>query len=703
MTQFADRGYFLGGSPASPVAIFSPNGKQFLLRLKKGDVERNVVQYSLLLFETDEVFHSPVGKELVTMSSSSNREGIQQVRWQGNHAVVFLGEAAGETPQVFRVDLFTRRRVQLTHHATPVVSYDISKDGKVIVYEAAPSPHRVLESVPVQKKGVVITSQTVDDLLNDGQASDDPRTDRELFVQGSDKTVVKINSPDFLTEYLPLVLSPDSHYAVLAVYLSNIPSKWSEYEDKVLHRYIVDRRKPGTLSNIQQYMLVDTRKGTIKSLLDAPKAWLDEGVAWSGDSDSVILSGAYLPLKSGEASDAKVRRMQPFVVEVDISSGEIHTITDERLRILHWQPETHRLTLETGYGIANGPSQIFEKVNKQWHSSLPRSAEEVREAPLEITLEEDANTAPRIIVKDRSTGERNPLLDLNPQFAGFQFARVETVRWKATDGHEVEGGLYFPPEYLAGQRYPLVIQTHGFEPDRFWINGPWDSAFAAQPLAAEGIFVLQVGNATEPGQDREKVNTPGEGPWRMAVFEGAVDELDRRGLIDRDRVGLIGFSRTAFHVAFTLTHSKYPFRAATMADGFEAGFLNYLLARTADYVGVNGGEPVGAGLRSWLDNSPGFGLENVSTPVRLEYYGPQAFLGGWQWFALLSSIGKPVDFVWIPQGTHLLVKPWERLISQQGNVDWFRFWLCGKETCDSKSEACARWQELAASAEFKKQ
>src|SRR5580765_7258860 len=44
MTEFADRGYFLGGRPESPVAIFSPDGKQFIVRLKKGDVERNVIK-----------------------------------------------------------------------------------------------------------------------------------------------------------------------------------------------------------------------------------------------------------------------------------------------------------------------------------------------------------------------------------------------------------------------------------------------------------------------------------------------------------------------------------------------------------------------------------------------------------------------------------------------------------------------------------
>src|SRR5260370_37906833 len=80
MTEFADRGYFLGGAPESPVAIFSPDGKQFIIRLEKGDVEQNVVKYWLLLFQTNEVFRSPSGSVLVTMLSSSNREAIHQFR-----------------------------------------------------------------------------------------------------------------------------------------------------------------------------------------------------------------------------------------------------------------------------------------------------------------------------------------------------------------------------------------------------------------------------------------------------------------------------------------------------------------------------------------------------------------------------------------------------------------------------------------------
>lgn len=698
MTEFADRGYFLGGAPASPVAIFSPNGKQFLLRLKKGNVERNLVEYWLLLYQTDEVFRSPVANVLVAMSSSSNREAIQQVRWLDNENVVLLGENPGGSPQVFRVEVSTRRMVQLTHHPTAVVSYDISRDGQEIVYEAAPSPKRVLESQQIRRRGLVITSQSLDDLLHDGEARDDPRIDRELYVQTAGKAAIRTPSADFMTEYLPLVLSSDGHYAVLAVYLADVPNSWSEYEDRVLHEYIVDRRKPGTLSNVEQYMLLDVWTGKLTPLLNAPKAWLDEGIAWAADGKSVIVSGAYLALDSKEPREESERRRHPFVVEVEIPSRAIHTISGERVQISHWDGEQQRITLEPGYGADKGPSQTFGKVEGEWRHVTPSGGESAEAASVEVTIEEDRNSPPRIFAKNRNDGRKILLLDLNPQLRDLELGTVETVEWKATDGHEVRGGLYFPPRYQPGKRYPLVIQTHGYDKDRFWINGPWNSAFAAQPLAAQGMMVLQVGDSTKSGEDRKFGNTPGEGPHRMAAFEGAIDELDRRGLIDRTRVGIIGFSRTAFHVAFTLTHSKYQFRAATLADGFDGGYLGYLLWRAADYEGVNGGVPVGAGFQSWFERSPAFRIEEVSTPVRLEYYGPDSFLGGWQWFSLSSSLGKPVDFVWIPRGTHLLVKPWERLTSQQGNVDWFRFWLCGEETetCESEdSEACARWRELA--------
>jgi hypothetical protein len=67
----------------------------------------------------------------------------------------------------------------------------------------------------------------------------------------------------------------------------------------------------------------------------------------------------------------------------------------------------------------------------------------------------------------------------------------------------------------------------------------------------------------------------------------------------------------------------------------------------------------------------------------------------WEWFAALQLQRKPVDYIFLPEAAHLVVKPWERIIAQQGLVDWFRFWLKDeKDPGPAKADQYERWREL---------
>jgi hypothetical protein len=67
----------------------------------------------------------------------------------------------------------------------------------------------------------------------------------------------------------------------------------------------------------------------------------------------------------------------------------------------------------------------------------------------------------------------------------------------------------------------------------------------------------------------------------------------------------------------------------------------------------------------------------------------------WETFATLKEMGKPVDFIYLPDAPHMIVKPWEQKLAQQGLVDWFSFWLSGEESGDkSKEDQYSRWREL---------
>src|SRR5258708_6298178 len=133
MTTLADPTYLLTWSSKGRVAQFSPDGKQFVVVLRRGNLEQNTNQYSMLFYRTAEVFNSPKPQVLVTMASSSNRPGITNVKWiDGAQSITFLGEGIDQFPKVYRLNLHIQKRVELTHHSTAVLNYDVSPDGKVV-------------------------------------------------------------------------------------------------------------------------------------------------------------------------------------------------------------------------------------------------------------------------------------------------------------------------------------------------------------------------------------------------------------------------------------------------------------------------------------------------------------------------------------------------------------------------------------------
>jgi hypothetical protein len=697
MTRLSDQRYFLGDSSEGRVAQFSPDGKWFTIVLERGDIEHNSTLYSLLLFETDRAFDSPDPIVLITLASFSNHPAIKDPKWLAdNETLVFLCEQDEESPQVCALNRRTRQIQKRTQHETPVLSFDVSRDGKVIVFLAEAPPRSDRDQA--KSKAMVVTTETPDAL---------PRADctcRHVDLTEANRVYLKVgNTPenrvsfaDFVFSYQSISLSPDGQYAVMPAAVTDVPEEWRGYKDRLVQEYVREKRSPGRYSFLGRYLLLDTTTGKIQPLINAPLASPTQGFAWAEDSRSVVVSGTFLPLGSEDPKERRVREEKSFVVEVDAGSGNLTKITDRKLQLTRWLYRADQILLQQPFGVA-APPVAFRKKSGQWKEVAAASSDMQNDAPVAVTLDEDLNTPPDLYVSEGTNHRQKLLLALNPQFANVEFGSAESVSWKATDGHEVSGILYLPPHYQPGAKYPLVIQTHGLNIRRFEIDGPWHSAFAARMLAGRNIVVLQPGHAKDPSDDLKVFNSPEEAPREMAAYEGAIDYLYGRGLIDRGRVGIIGFSRTVWKVEFALTHSKYSFAAATLADGFDAGYWQYLLYPGADtdFARVNGGPPFGRSFSEWLSRSPSFHLDQVQAAVRIEAYGFYSALGSWEWFSGLTHLEKPVELVYLPGAPHLLVRPWDRLASQQGNVDWFCFWLKREEDPDpAKSKQYERWRAM---------
>src|SRR5712692_9923264 len=155
----------IAGSPARPIAQFAPNGKKFVLVVTKGNIKRNSNEYSLLLWSTSDLSDSAAPKTILTMSSTSNRPGIQELTWMDdNDTVAFLGENPGELQQLYTFNIKTRLLRRITDQPTNVIAYSMTPKGDTIAY-VAEEPVVSIFNARAQRQGVRVSRQYLRELL----------------------------------------------------------------------------------------------------------------------------------------------------------------------------------------------------------------------------------------------------------------------------------------------------------------------------------------------------------------------------------------------------------------------------------------------------------------------------------------------------------------------------------------------------------
>jgi len=75
--------------------------------------------------------------------------------------------------------------------------------------------------------------------------------------------------------------------------------------------------------------------------------------------------------------------------------------------------------------------------------------------------------------------------------AGRAFAKTEVIKWKGSLDEEVEGILYYPTNYEAGKKYPVITMIHGGPTG--WDSDAWDDnwAYPVNLMTQRGALVLR--------------------------------------------------------------------------------------------------------------------------------------------------------------------------------------------------------------------
>jgi dipeptidyl aminopeptidase/acylaminoacyl peptidase len=358
-----------------------------------------------------------------------------------------------------------------------------------------------------------------------------------------------------------------------------------------------------------------------------------------------------------------------------------------------WNAAAEELTLTYSGSREPPPPETFGLRAGEW-MRLPahpgRSADGV-----ELSVEEAFDRSPVLSGRRRGDAAAAVLWDPNPQLAGLALGKVSPYHWRDRNGVSWAGLLALPPDLDPKRRYPLVIQTHGYRLDRYFVDGQFTTGSGGRALVARGVVVLQM------DMPSTHIFTPADAPFQLDGFQAAVARLAADGLIDPRRVGVIGFSFTCFHTLYALTHDPGLFAAAAITDGNQMSYTQYIFAEDSFAQDlsetVNGGKPWGPGLASWAANAPDFNLDKVTAPLLISAFERLQLLRQYEPYAALRRLKKPVEMLWLRRenAPHVLRRPYHRYLSQQTAVDWFDFWLNGHEDPDpAKAAQYARWREL---------
>jgi len=310
-------------------------------------------------------------------------------------------------------------------------------------------------------------------------------------------------------------------------------------------------------------------------------------------------------------------------------------------------------------------------------------------------------------------GQTRPLVKLNAHFDKKPKAQTEVVTWTGALDDEITGILYYPHNYEAGKRYPLMVAIHGgpsgVDTDK------WSERWAYYPnlIAQRGAFVLMPNyhGSSNHGQAFVESIKGHYYEYELPDILNGVDHLVEKGLVNRDSMAVMGWSNGA--ILTTMLTVQHP--ELFMAAAAGAGDVNW----TSDYgtcrFGVTFDQSYFGGApwddrdgkfynETYITKSPLFEMEKVKTPTIIFHGSEDRAVPrdqGWEYYRALQQIGQaPVRFLWFPGQPHGLGKLTHQTRKIEEELRWFDTYFFGKT--DTTNRAVKKGSPLMALLEKQK-
>jgi dipeptidyl aminopeptidase/acylaminoacyl peptidase len=275
------------------------------------------------------------------------------------------------------------------------------------------------------------------------------------------------------------------------------------------------------------------------------------------------------------------------------------------------------------------------------------------------------------------------LSDMASQWKDYSLATREVIQWKSGDGALIEGVLIKPADYDPSRKYPLLVVIHGGPTG---VDTPVlfaDRTYPVERFAARGALILKPNYRGSAGYGARfrALNVRNLGVGDYADVISGVDFLIARGIVDKDRVGAMGWSEGGYISAFITCFSDR-FKAVSVGAGISDWLTYYVNTDihpfTRQYLKATPWEDP----EIYRKTSPITYVNQARTPTLIQQGDQDKRVpppDSYELYQALKDRGIPVKLVFYKGFGHAVNKPKQQRSLLEQNYEWFSQYIWGEQ------------------------
>ncbi|OFD52553.1 peptidase S9 [Bacillus mycoides] len=279
----------------------------------------------------------------------------------------------------------------------------------------------------------------------------------------------------------------------------------------------------------------------------------------------------------------------------------------------------------------------------------------------------------------------------NSFFKGKLKSNREIISWKSSDDLEIEGVLSTPVEFDTNKKYPLLVVIHG---GPAWASFPifsdcFNEKYPIEQFIEKGFIVLEPNYRGSSGYGNEflKANYRKQGSADYDDIISGVDKLVDQGMVDKDRVGVMGWSNGGYISAFCSTFSSR-FKAISVGGGITNWSTHYVNTDIPYFIRMHLGNTPWNDPEIYTKTSPMTYIKSACTPTLIQHGEKDAripILNAYELYQGLRDMEVDTELIIFKGMAYSSDQPGIHVAIMKQNLMWFSHYILGESMKDFRA------------------